>query len=809
MSENFSPSAEVENIHNVLHLDSQLMPSSNDFDVTYYDRWNDYTRSLIPIPAICLSIGILAVLSFQISICCRSVKSCYKCLPHAFAPVEKKMTMYRWIYILLTIFTILLVISAFIMIFANIEISNALDVMNESFDFLSTTFRTLDNSGTQLFIEGRDLQGFITQAIDSGCGGASSVQGFISDYFDACTDYVDEVSPVRNEVDGFLNIWWADGEYRTIIVYILFSVPMVLILLYSVGFLLRKKGFLMIDVGLSEFYALIVFSGCSLILLGLMFWADFCMDPVDNAIMISPNSVLDANRYYLTCLGENPFQSSLDSAQAEIDEAQQTIQGLLSGECAGNTALSNALQETNLIETILTSINTLAECPPIQTEALEALQNGACEDGFQGAYYAWLGLFVGASFLFVSAILVSIGYNYVEHLEIWTVELKLNKQDRDMHDAINASAAGNAYIPVESGGKPSEEGRRPSMEAKTSRESQELPFPPPPPSDYSPVVNDSLREYAERSLSGVDFVVPSHRSRDPSPAYSRTSSYHSRAPSPMNPPFYAVPSADDLNYSRDTTPYASMYVQGSRDPSPLTLRDSQYFAPPPPPVYREPGYHSRDPSPHSVTVHGRQTSFRTSRELSPHGAFSRQPSQPGISMFAPQTSFREPSPQRLSMRSSQTSFPEPVHSPPRHRSSREPSPQSLSVYSQQRSFLDSASLPPPGYRQSSREPSPHYPPTYGRQPPYHRESSPQSGRRKSTRSRDSSPHHSPFPPAYSREPSPNRLSMGDDFSVASDHSHSSRRRQSNSHGMPPLPPGGSPAGSRMRGGHGDYQDDMY
>lgn len=69
-NDSYSPSAVVQELHAILHLDPALQKSSNNFDITVESTWNDYTRSLLPIPIICMSIGLLAVCAFQIGACC-------------------------------------------------------------------------------------------------------------------------------------------------------------------------------------------------------------------------------------------------------------------------------------------------------------------------------------------------------------------------------------------------------------------------------------------------------------------------------------------------------------------------------------------------------------------------------------------------------------------------------------------------------------------------------------------------------------------------------------------------------------------
>jgi hypothetical protein len=67
----YSPSYIVRQTHDILHLDSRLNKVDNTFAITYDSQWNDYSKSLIPIPAICMVLGLSAIVILQIVLCLR------------------------------------------------------------------------------------------------------------------------------------------------------------------------------------------------------------------------------------------------------------------------------------------------------------------------------------------------------------------------------------------------------------------------------------------------------------------------------------------------------------------------------------------------------------------------------------------------------------------------------------------------------------------------------------------------------------------------------------------------------------------
>lgn len=79
--QSYQPSSLVELLHLTLHLDSQLHQTSNSFGFSYQNPYNDYVKSLLPIPCIIATVGIISVIIFCFTLISRACCDVCKCAP--------------------------------------------------------------------------------------------------------------------------------------------------------------------------------------------------------------------------------------------------------------------------------------------------------------------------------------------------------------------------------------------------------------------------------------------------------------------------------------------------------------------------------------------------------------------------------------------------------------------------------------------------------------------------------------------------------------------------------------------------------
>lgn len=140
--------------------------------------------------------------------------------------------------------------------------------------------------------------------------------------------------------------------------------------------------------------------------------ADFCMSPTENLLQTVPRDVYNMTRYYSTCTGTNPIDSSLSSAESLVTQTQTAITTILDNYCHNNTYLIDSLQHITVIDQVFSNITDLSSCSPNQEQLDSVLQDGLCTDTFKGIYVVWLAQFVCAAGILVCTVVVSIAYQY-------------------------------------------------------------------------------------------------------------------------------------------------------------------------------------------------------------------------------------------------------------------------------------------------------------------------------------------------------------------------------------------------------------
>lgn len=112
------------------------------------------------------------------------------------------------------------------------------------------------------------------------------------------------------------------------------------------------------------------------------------MKPTDNALSITPDSALDVATYYGTCNGTNPFDESISSSYAALNDLNTSIAILTrpGGLCEDNPYLLACYGPINDMYANLTIITENIECEPLQNEWGRVFNKAMCHDYFISLY---------------------------------------------------------------------------------------------------------------------------------------------------------------------------------------------------------------------------------------------------------------------------------------------------------------------------------------------------------------------------------------------------------------------------------------
>lgn len=122
---------------------------------------------------------------------------------------------------------------------------------------------------------------------------------------------------------------------------------------------------------------------------------DFCMDPISNMLstLSTAGSTYGVFSYYSTCRGSSPFAVYLNTSETTVQSLIYTVNTyyLPNPGCAsGFSALNMSVGTMHVIEGVFSSINQEIVCPPVNSQLVDVLQTGLCEQVFLGFYSIWL-----------------------------------------------------------------------------------------------------------------------------------------------------------------------------------------------------------------------------------------------------------------------------------------------------------------------------------------------------------------------------------------------------------------------------------
>jgi hypothetical protein len=264
-------------MHEVIHVNPYTWSLvDNNFDITTETYWNDYSKSLLTIPIICMGIGIIAVLGLECFICwrpcccrhrfdddgsptaSRSTQTIHRnpTLKQQFAP--RIRSLYRSFYVCL----ILAIATNQVLIFGSYELTKGVHTAQDGINYVKDLFNVLDDYGNDLISDGTDLQQNFQDALTD-CPEAQPLYDGMDEYFQYVNEYVDFVSPVPQQcsnADDDLDKWGI--HYKNSAIWELYGMIMIVLVLYLVGLLCAKKIVLQLVLHFTALLMLVLFIFC-------------------------------------------------------------------------------------------------------------------------------------------------------------------------------------------------------------------------------------------------------------------------------------------------------------------------------------------------------------------------------------------------------------------------------------------------------------------------------------------------------------------------------------------------------------------
>ncbi len=263
MNDSYAPSFLVRQTHDILHLDASLHRVDNTFNISVNSYLNDYSKSLIPVPAILMSLGLLAIIVLWFV---HLIRFCGKfcCASHE-ADVDAihghNASKFGWLPLFFYFFLFLTLLADQILLFGNSYLSDGVNTAKDAIDYMNNLGSTLLDQGYLLQNYGTVLYTDFQSASSSGtCVIPNEYLAYVDDYNSYIQTFVDYVSPIPNQctnINDGLDKWGI--TYKNQSIWVLYGFLIILIAFYAIGVFFKNKCLFFTGVGFAEMWMVIIF----------------------------------------------------------------------------------------------------------------------------------------------------------------------------------------------------------------------------------------------------------------------------------------------------------------------------------------------------------------------------------------------------------------------------------------------------------------------------------------------------------------------------------------------------------------------
>lgn len=251
---------------------------------------------------------------------------------------------------------------------------------------------------------------------------------------------------------GEISVFISDTLQPTVdrCIYTFFLVLLVVVFIYALGEHLQYRILMRIALLLSAVIVIGLSSVCTVIMVLLMLLGDFCMSPAKNVLSLigDKESLLYVElEYYLTCVGENPFQVDVSIARTSSIDLNSTIaalEGVASSSCLGDLFDNSQKVSANVV-----AISELIACQRVNALWVEAVELAFCNRGIGGLYDTWITFTCSGTLLFFAMCISYTFYTWFLEVDVigsgWFSEETIRREtDADEYAIDEADCAPGA-----------------------------------------------------------------------------------------------------------------------------------------------------------------------------------------------------------------------------------------------------------------------------------------------------------------------------------------------------------------------------
>lgn len=158
-----------------------------------------------------------------------------------------------------------------VQIWGNLESQSGISTLIDSLDSLQSTFESLNSDGTTLVSQGNIVLSDFQYANTASCNTQSLINTLNSYYFPYVDSFSDDVSPLSDMCGSGSDNLNDYGQYtRKEVMWLFYSLQMIVVLIFSVGLLFKSKWITTLAIAVTELILLIIFSAGAVVLVALV-----------------------------------------------------------------------------------------------------------------------------------------------------------------------------------------------------------------------------------------------------------------------------------------------------------------------------------------------------------------------------------------------------------------------------------------------------------------------------------------------------------------------------------------------------------
>lgn len=423
----YRPSEDVEWMHEMPHLGSELQEIDSHFGMVYGTDRNDYTQGVMRLPVIVTSVLsfvlVCAAIWFILSLNYSAwgwttfpmTPSVYR-NSRAFGSISvgtKENTghgQWSWyrqgfaaaihshpsIARLVLIGTGLLALLVGLTLFyGNNRASNGLVDALDASERARNTFEKISSRAAAALAKSKQVSLELRRAVASAsCQSANPLRTLVDmleDSTDALHDSTESVTGALDEYDEALTYYGSDVKDAT--AFALFTAVLITLGGLYIAYFRLKNRRAMSTATLVSFMSSggFIASACYFFM-GSVILSDFCMDPAKYAVQMSPKtSAQNIFGYYVKCQGQNVLSDQRYTAYNLSAAVNVSVSLFMRDDrgCPGDVHLTEMKEYALGICSDLDSMRSYMECGPLQHDILDSLEHGVCPDMAEGAISLW------------------------------------------------------------------------------------------------------------------------------------------------------------------------------------------------------------------------------------------------------------------------------------------------------------------------------------------------------------------------------------------------------------------------------------